>query len=164
MKIHFRHAFDCRPDQLWKILDDPAFDQRLERVSNVRRIQTFREDDGEVMRTVHECVSLHELPAYAARALGSKRLVYDQHNTLTRSTNEMRWGIVPRMLTDRIEAGGVTRIFEEGDKTIREVHGEIVVSVPLIGRRLEKLLKGKVETSYENAAGAMRQYLQENRA
>ncbi|MCO4745738.1 MAG: DUF2505 family protein [Proteobacteria bacterium] len=162
MKIHFRHAFDCEPEQLWALLANPDFERILEAKSNVRRVETSREVEGEIERSVHECTSLHELPSFATKVLGSRHLVYDQHSSLHRGRGELTWRIVPRVLTDRVDAGGVTRIFREDGRCIREVNGAVDVRVRLVGSKLEAILGRVVETSYANAAEAMRAYLLEH--
>jgi hypothetical protein len=108
---------------------------------------------------VLECTSLHELPGFARRVLGSSQLVYDQHSELNRTAGTLAWSVVPRVIADRVTASGQTRVFREGDQTIREVHGDIEVRVRLVGSQLENLLKRLVERSYQNAADTMRELL-----
>lgn len=159
MKIHFRHTFDCTPDELWAVLDNPEFDRLLEERSHVRRIEIFREEQGPVLKSTLECTSLHELPGFAQKVLGTRQLVYEQRGELDRSTGELKWTVVPRVIADRVTAGGSTRVFEEGGKTVREVHGDIEVRVRFVGGQLETLLQKMVERSYNNAAETMRELL-----
>lgn len=159
MKIHFRHTFECTPDELWAVLDDPDFDALLEERSQVRRVELSREEQGEVVRSVLECTSLHELPGFAKRVLGADTLVYEQHGELDRVAGTLRWKVVPRVIADRVAASGTTRVFAEGERTVREVHGDIGVRVRLVGGQLESLLQRLVERSYNNAAETMRELL-----
>lgn len=159
MKIHFRHHFDCTPADLWALLDDPEFDRLLEERSHVRRVELSREERGDVVHSVQECTSLHELPGFARKVLGASQLVYEQHSELDRATGTLSWSVVPRVIADRVTARGQTRVFQEGTHTIREVHGDIDVRVRFVGSQLEALLQKLVERSYNNAADTMRELL-----
>lgn len=159
MKIHFRHTFDCTPDELWAVLDDPEFDRLLEERSQVRRVELSREEQDGVLNSVIECTSLHELPRFARKVLGGKQLVYEQHGVLDRAAGTLQWRIVPRISGDRFDANGTTRVYQEGGKTVREVHGDISVRVRLVGSQIEALLKRLVERSYNNAADTMLELL-----
>ena len=105
-----------------------------------------------------------ELPAAVAKVTGTKKLIYEQENRLDRSTNTLHWQVFPAVVQDKVSAKGkmVMRAIPSGVE--RVVDGDITVKIPIVGRKIEKLILGSVAQSYEHAAVITKQWLDSNRS
>lgn len=161
MRFSMTHRFDCTPEQLWDIFESRRFDERLEEVSGVRReVLEEREEDGVIHKKLR-CISLKELPGMMKKALGTEHLEFEQTNRLDRSQNILEWDVVTPFLTDRVDAGGTTRVKADGKGCARTIDGEISIQLPLVGKKMEKKLADNLRESYEKAAEIAREMLAE---
>lgn len=159
MKLHVRHTFPCDPETFWKMYWDEEFDAMLQRGSNVQReILDQHEEGGVVVRRVR-FTPQRELPAPAAKVLGSSKLVYDQESRYDPATSQMTWRVIPTILPGKLDAHGtfVVRPIEGGCEQV--VEGEITVNVRFIGGQIEKAVVGEVEQSYQRTAEVAREWL-----
>jgi hypothetical protein len=102
-----------------------------------------------------------ELPAVAARALGTSTLSYEQENRLDAATSKLTWVVRIPMLGDRVKASGTTLIVASGAGSRRTVEGEVSISIPLIGGQIEKVIGGEFEKSMGRAVEIARGLIEE---
>lgn len=165
MKLSIRNTFACDPATLWHIFNEDAeFDRRLEAESGVIREVTEQREEGSRRIWKLRCTSKKELPGFMATALGSKHLTYDQVSTFDPERNTLHWEVVPTLLSDRVTAKGVTRVYDHGGECERVIEGEISVRVPLVGGRIEKKLLEEIEASYVRAAAIANDLIDERDA
>ncbi len=161
MRSKLEQAFDCTPEVLWDLFDDPAFERRLVEVTKVTRdVVELREEDGVRYRKLR-CIPDRELPLFARKAMGVDKLSYDQESWLDRSKNEMRWSVSPAVLPGKVTVKGTTRIRKRGAGCVRVIDGNFDVRLPIVGRKMEELLIRNLEESYERAASLVREILAE---
>ncbi|TXD37215.1 DUF2505 family protein [Lujinxingia vulgaris] len=161
MKFTMTHRFDCPAELLWDIFDDPEFDRRLEEATGVRREVLDSATEGAVETKRLRCVSLKEMPAVMSKALGTESFEFEQTNALDRQKGEMVWKVKPAVLADRIDAQGVTKVAPEGSSCVRTIEGEIVIRIPLVGKKMEGKLTENIKSSYEEAARIAREMVKE---
>ena len=152
MKLHIENVFDATPQELWDLFNSKEFEDRLEETSGVRMTTLEENIEGDVEERRIECKSKKELPGFMAKVLGAKHLTYTQINKLDRSKDKLWWQVIPMAMSDKVTAEGTTVVTAEGDQSRRVVSGEISVRIPLIGGRIEKVILGEVEASYQRAA------------
>ncbi len=163
MKFAMTHHFDCTPEELWEIFESREFDVRLEEETAVRRevLEESTDDNGVVNKKLR-CISLKEMPGVMKKAIGSDHLEFEQTNELDLKESILKWEVVTPFLTDRVEAGGTTRVDEaEGGGCTRNIQGEINIKLPLVGKKMEKKLSENLSESYEKAAGIARAMIAE---
>lgn len=151
MKLHVESVFPCEPGQVWDIFNDPEFEKRLEDQSGVayNTLETSHEGGIEFRRL--ECVGKKELPKVLSKALGAKHFSYIQENRLDRAKNELRWKVIPAVMSDKITAEGITTVVQMADGSHRIVNGDITVDIPFVGGTIEKAIVKEVQGSFERA-------------
>lgn len=162
MKLKMINEFSCSPELLWEIFEDPEFDRRLEAETGVRR-EVIEEQEGEdgVLYKKLRCISLKDLPAMMQKALGTEHLEFVQENRLDLKKSELKWSVVTPFLTDRVDAGGTTRVEKTDTGSRRIVDGEILIRLPVVGKKMEAKLGGNIQESYEKAAEIARKMVAE---
>jgi hypothetical protein len=73
----------------------------------------------------------------------------------------MEWQVFPTVATDKVTSKGLMTMREIANGVERTVSGDVTVRVPIIGKRIEKLVLNSVVTSYEHAADITRKWLSE---
>jgi hypothetical protein len=130
----------------WELFESQPFRDRLSAETGLiaELLSTTQEGTTEVRTFRYE--SGTDLPAVAAKALGTKRLAYTQTNRLDLAASRLEWRIeLP--LGDRVRVSGVTTMEPSGSGSLRKVDGTIEVKLPLIGGRVEKLVVEQFEKS-----------------
>jgi len=70
------------------------------------------------------------------------------------------WKVIPINVSDRVKAAGTFSLKPlNGGRCQRVVTGEVKVSVPLVGGRIEKGIAADLEKSYEATAEFARRWL-----
>lgn len=161
MRFELKHTFDCTPEELWAITDDPSFEARVAEVSDAtREIVELREDDGVRYKKVRITVN-RDLPPPMRKAIGADHISYDQKTTRKLDSNRLEWSISPMVLQGRFKGEGTTRVRAIGNSCERVIAGELTIRVPIIGPKMEKKLVDDVSASYDRAAGVIREMLAE---
>src|SRR5690625_4841246 len=152
MKLKMVNEFACEPRLLWEIFDDPEFERRLEEETGVRREGLEVREEGGISIKRLRCISLKEMPAMMKKALGVEQFEFEQENRFDAAAGLLTWTITTPFLTDRVEAGGTTRVKETAGGCLRTIEGKIEIRLPIVGKQMEKRLAQNVEESYQKAA------------
>ncbi len=152
MRFSMTHHFKCAPDDLWDVFAEPEFDRRLREETGVEReLLEAKYEDGVQFERIRS-VSNRELPAVMKTALGIERFEFEQQNRLDRSENILNWTVSTPFLSDRVDAGGTTRVEATDTGCTRIIDGQVDIRLPLVGRKMERKLLGNIRESYEKAA------------
>jgi len=101
----------------------------------------------------YRVVPHEELPPIAAKALGAPRFTYVQTDLLDDQAMLLTWSIKPDKMGDRIQASGRIKLTDKPDGSCeRTLFTEISVAIPLIGRKIEKMVIDTLSSSHERAA------------
>ena len=149
MKLHVRHTFPCSMPTFWKMFWDEDFDRMLMEAAGVSRTTVWDRTEGDRRLWRMRFVPNQELPALVAKAVGTKKLVYEQDNNLHEASGVMDWEVFPAVVPDKVTSKGVMRVTESSRGVERLVEGQIDVRIPLVGSRIEKAIHKSVMSSYE---------------
>jgi hypothetical protein len=90
---------------------------------------------------------------------------YTEIDDMDWGTNVMRIQIETAMFKDRFQMHGdyIVSPLDGGKRTRREFKGEVKVSVPLIGGRIEKFMMEQLRDSYDLAARTTRRWIEKGK-
>jgi hypothetical protein len=140
---------------------EEAFDARLTELPNVaeRTVTTFdRRPDGSIHRIVRYRFG-GSLPAPVLRAIGGSTVSWDEEGTFDPERNEWRYEIHPHVMKGRFRCNGRYAFVPEGDETKRVVEADVRVSIPLVGRRVEKVITDGMKDTLEAEARLLNEYV-----
>ena len=159
VKLSVRHIFNCSMETFWAMFWDPDDGNRLEEETGVHREMLWLREEGPLKIYRMRFTPDSDLPGPVAKFAGTKKLVYEQENRLNTETHVLEWQVFPTVARDKITAKGTMTMRDVPNGVERLVEGDVKVRVPIIGRRIEKLVLNSVVTSYEHAAGITHKWL-----
>lgn len=157
MKLYVASDLSFDPVTAWEIFESDEFGQRLEQATDLVCTVLSESTDGPLKKRKLKYVSKRELPTMVGKALGSKNLTYEQHNTFDPAKSELRWEVFLPVMQDRVTVNGVTTIKEAPGGSRRVVDGTIEVRVRLVGGQIEKAVVAEFERSMQRAVDLARQ-------
>lgn len=164
MKLTVRHTFPCTVAEFWEMFWEPAFDERMQAGTAVRRELLGDREEGQTRIQRFRFIPEKTLPGPIAKIAGTDRITYEQENRFDRAAHVLRWKVIPAILADKVTAQGEFTVRAVPEGCERLVDGVIEVRVPFVGGRIEQAILGDVAQAYEAAAQATRDYLQERRS
>ena len=163
MRMDVRHELPAAVDVAWKALHSEAYvrAQREETGTAGEVVSDEVQPDGTRLRRTRVTLG-RDLPAAAANLLGSKRLAYTLEEEVDSANHRVKWRVIVDRVSNKVKAAGVFSLEPISDSTCRRVvAGEIKVSVPLVGGRIEKGIAAELTKSYEATAVFARKWLSE---
>ncbi len=157
-EILIEDRFNCSPKDLYALLTDNAFDDELMKALNVGKelISSDKKAIGPEYKI--RLTSAEEIPAIAKKFVGD-HLSYVE----TRCWNDAKcantWVILPEVKGATVEAKGTTDIVADGDGCIRRTKGSITVKLPLIGGKIEEMVKKSICDTFSKNADYCRKHL-----
>ena len=161
VKLNVQHIFNCSMDTYWSMFWNPEYSARIEKETGVQREMLWMKEEGIIKTYRMKFTPEAELPRAVAKFTGTKKLIYEQENRLNTETHVMEWQVFPTVATDKVTSKGLMTMREIANGVERTVSGDVTVRVPIIGKRIEKLVLNSVVTSYEHAADITRKWLSE---
>jgi hypothetical protein len=160
MRFHAEHRFSGSVDAVVSLLVDPAFHRQLE-LPDLKLLAVVDSDThGEHSHVRLRYDFVGHLDPIARRLLGDRRLTWIQDLRLDRSSGVGRLSFEAEADPERLHgAADVTLEPVEGGGTVRRLDGELVVAVPLIGRRAEGRILPGVLRRLDIEAGALAERL-----
>lgn len=163
MKLNVRYAYPCSPERYWEMYWDDAFDAKLQEGSTVQRDVLEETDENGVLTRKLRFTPDTELPSVAAKAIGTKKLVYDQLNVWTRADSLMSWEVLPTFLSaDKFTAKGTFKVVGTPTGCELQIDGDIAVKIRFIGGTIEKQIVAQIDDAYARMHGASLKWLDEN--
>ena len=165
MDIEVTHSFPCSGPALWVALRDPAFQEALAEAAAIdRELLEDRPIPGGREQRVR-VTARGTLPPVAAKAVGTDRLSWIQRIRSRDAALHLDWQITPNVIPDRVRAEGSVRVTDlGGGRCERLISGVVEVSIPVIGRRIERQIQADLERSYQRAYELLSQWIREGRA
>ncbi len=160
--LHFRHEFKCGTEDLWRVLYDPEFDERLTSESGVTRVTTEDETRDGIRYMKRDIITDKEVPGPLRKAAGMDYLKYIQVSELDLENGELKWEVMPHSpkIAKRVHIVGYTRVYETDEGSEREVTGTIKITIPLVGGTMERLIASGVVESYDESAQIARDIIE----
>lgn len=151
MKFHLEHPLPKDATSAWKIITSTEFaTQSYAQSGTKREVISIEERNGLEYSSLRITLE-EELPAIAAKTIGSNRLSWIQNQIMDNSKQHMRWKIsIPGK--DFLQAEGVFYLQITPTGCTRVVDGDVTVKIPLMGRKIEEHICKKLQDSYEKSA------------
>jgi hypothetical protein len=166
MNFNFSHEFDVDVPTYWKIFLSPEFNQDM--FLNDLRMREYKvvehTDDGKKMHRVQTLEPTTPIPGFLQSII--KQTGYTEIDDLDYATNVMRVKIETQMFRDKFSMWGdyVVTPIDGGKRCRREFKGEVKVSVPLVGGKIEKYMMEQLRDSYDLAARCTRRWIEKYKA
>lgn len=166
MNFNFAHDFDIDVANYWKIFLSPEFNQDM--FMNELRMREYKvlemRDDGTRMHRVQTLEPNTPIPSFLQSIV--KSTGYTETDDLEWSRNVMRVKIDTVMFKDRFSMWGdyIVSPLDGGKRCRREFKGEVKVSIPLIGGKVEKYMMEQIRDSYDIAARCTRKWIEKRKA
>jgi hypothetical protein len=141
---------------------------------NVRSIQvkSRREEDG-LVHSVNEWHGGGEIPVAARAVISEDMLSWTEYNTWNEDKFIVEWQIKTHVYSEAVHCMGKNRFLTDGDTTIVESRGELIIDpkqikgVPLFLVRsvvhlVQDFLGKKIEPNLLQMSEGVRQYLEKN--
>ena len=159
MQFSFSHEFDTTPEGFWAVFWDEAYNTELYRALAIKeRVVVKDSEENGVRRRSQRLEPSVPVPGWAASVL--KDLSYTEHDVFHRDRSSMDVTVEPVMGKERFQLGGVFSVTPAGPgRCRREFRGEVKISVPLLGGKIEKLMVDQLRDAYDNAARVTRDFL-----
>ncbi|MFT4975693.1 MAG: hypothetical protein ACI8S6_001580 [Myxococcota bacterium] len=164
MKMDVRHELPAGIDVAWRELHTEAYiaAQREETGAEGEILSEETLPDGRQLRRTRVTLG-RDLPSVAANLLGAPRLSYILEERTDDAKRQVEWKVIVDRISNKVKAEGSFGLVPLTETTCqRVVSGEIKVSVPLVGGRIEKGIGAELTKSYETTAEFARKWLAEN--
>ena len=154
MKFEVEHRFTgLTIAEYEKLYWDEAFNEALCKSVKLERTLVKLDDDGKKLHREVKVSPDRELPAPAAKVIGSSKIEYVEHADYTWGSYRGTWRTVSGIMADKIKSSGTFSYRQEGNAVVRRVDGNVDVSVNfLINKVIETGIIADVEKSYAQAA------------
>lgn len=114
--------------------------------------------NGKIHRVVKVAPD-REIPAPAAKILGSAKIEYTETVDYVFGSGKGQWSTVSSVLTDKVDSRGTVQLSESYGQVVRVIEGDVTVKMMIVGSTVEKFIISDVEKSYDKAAEFTRQWL-----
>ena len=143
MRISHEVRYDAGVEDVYAMLTDPAFRERASRAQGATSVDVAV-DGGEVGITM--VTPNTDIPAFARKFAGDSVTVV-QAESWSDDAYECDFSLSPHGLPARIT--GTRTLVEDGDGTLDTFAGEAHAKVPLVGGKLEGLLRDKLTQGWD---------------
>ncbi|HVB06062.1 MAG TPA: DUF2505 family protein [Acidimicrobiales bacterium] len=155
MRFAFEHRFPAGPTQVLGAMIDPDFYRTLALPDLSLPEVVSARDDGERGSLALRYTFTGHLDPIAAALLGGGELLWLQEVTVDRPRGRASLQVSLERQPERLHAEGGFRLEETADGALRRLEGDLVVGVPLVGPRAERLILGGFSTRLDLEAAAL---------
>ena len=164
MNFSFVHEFDIDPAGYWKIFLSPEFNKDMFGELKMKEYKVVKqEDDGKHFHRVQTLEPSTPIPGFLQSVV--KSTGYTEIDDLDWASGTMHVKIETQMFKDRFKMAGdyIVSPLDGGKRARREFKGEVKVTVPLIGGRIEKYMMEQLRDSYDIAARVTRRWIEKQK-
>lgn len=164
-KMKIKHEWDVAQEVIYEHLFDDELSNRVDEAlesANRRLLSKEEKDGGKIVQRYEVKANPDEIPRAAKKALPTEAFEWVEESVWDPDAKRFDWKIITQVMTDKIDCAG-TVIYESlgPSKTRRVVEGQIDIKIPIVGRVAEKVILGRVETSFEDSGKAEGEYFDE---
>jgi len=162
MNFNFAHDFDIDVANYWKIFLSPEFNKDMFGELKMKEYKVLKqEDDGKKFHREQLAEPSTPVPGFLQSIV--KSTGYTEIDDLDWATNTMDINIETQMFKDRFKMSGkyIVTPLDGGKRCRREFKGEVKVSVPLLGGKIEKFMMEQLRDSYDVAARVTRRWIED---
>jgi hypothetical protein len=159
MNFSFTHEFDVAPQGFWDLFFSPPYEEELYKRLKMRtRTVLEHKDDGATIRRTQRMEPQLAVPSWATSVI--KDTGYTEYDVMHKATSKMEVRIEPAMMKERFHMHSTFTVTPLGTgRCRREFAGEIKISVPLLGGKIEKLMIEQLREAYDTAAQVTREWI-----
>jgi uncharacterized protein YndB with AHSA1/START domain len=161
MRFELRHQLPGARERVWEILFSDEYRRAVTEWSKIDRKCTSSWEEGGRKHRRMEVTSQREIPAPIAKVIGSSHLSYEMIEAHDDENFTIHWKVIPSRLADRVRAEGKYSLIDGSvpETCVRHIVGEVVVSIPIVGSQIEKIISKELESSYERGTQFARDWL-----
>lgn len=145
MRFSNRYPIQHSAEQVWALISDPYFSKESYELANADYDILSESIQGQ-KRLIQARIRFRApLPAIAKKLLGREHLSYIQNLELDPQQKKGSWTIKVEGAGSKVQANGHYQILPSGEHSFREFAGEVRVSIPFVGGKIEKEIAKKLE-------------------
>ncbi|MHB8465005.1 MAG: DUF2505 family protein [Acidimicrobiales bacterium] len=147
MRFRIEQRFGRSVVEVEDTLCDPGFIGAMAQLPKLGRPQLLdHEDTGDIVRMRVRYAFVGELSSAVRRVVDPERLTWVQEQTTDRRTHLSRFTILPDHYSALLRCTGRFAVTPDGDHAaLRTADGQIEVSVPLVGGKVERAIVSGLE-------------------
>lgn len=147
MRFRIEQRFGVPIDRVEAALCDPRFMERMAALPKVGRPQLLdQEVDGDVIHRRVRYAFSGDLSAAVRRVVDPARLTWVEESTIDRRSHVTTFRILPDNYAALLRCDGSFRLSAcEDHGTLRTAEGQVVVTVPLVGGKVERAIVSGLE-------------------
>jgi hypothetical protein len=154
--VDFRieHTFDADPDTVAKVMLDEDYQASLDGLGPLSERKVLEQKsltNGTVQRRVR-CVLDIDVSGAARKFIGDSDPAWIEHAIWHPGEMRWDWTIEPLAAQDLLKAAGQIELAPRDEGTLRTVLGEVKVSVPLVGGKVEGWIVDGLGRAYDEEA------------
>ena len=151
MRFSNRYPIQHSAEQVWALISDPDFSKESYDQANAD-YEILSENIQGQKRLIQARIRFRDpLPRIAKKLLRREHLSYIQSLELDPQLKKGSWTIKVEGAGNKVQANGYYQILPSGEHSFREFAGEVRVSIPFVGRRIEKEIAKKLEAGQKKS-------------
>jgi hypothetical protein len=159
---HFKlvHEQNCNPEKFWEVFFDDAYNKAIyKHVGTKERQFLDLQDHGDTKTWVLRVFPERDLPDFVKKLVKGD-LGYIEHAVMHKSKNRIESRIEPTLFKDKTRINSVYTVESIGpNKVRRTMEGDVDVSFPLIGKKVESVIVADLEKAYQAIADFTNEWL-----
>ncbi len=160
IEVDFEQTFRGTRDKFWQILFHPKYPEALRGKVGVKEFELIElTDHGDRIVRVIRSIPERDLPA-AIRKITGANLIYTEHATLYKAEHRHEYQVILEKLSKRADIRG-QYILEDVEPGVikRRLRATISISLPLIGKKVEKAVAEDLQKTLTITAGVIQEWL-----
>ena len=159
MNFSFVHEFDIDPQGFWELFFSAPYEEDLYKRLKMRtRTVLLHQDEGAIIRRTQRMEPQLNIPSWATSVV--KDTGYTEYDVMHKATSRMEVRIEPALMKERFQMNCSFIVTPLGPgRCRREFAGEVKISVPLLGGKIEKLMIEQLREAYDTAAQVTREWI-----
>lgn len=150
MKFAHKHNIPAPAQQAWEMTSNPDFiTASYQKANATYKLLSTEQKDGKTFNKILVTVN-ESLPSFASKFIGASNLSYEQHETVNHEQMRNEWEIIVPKISSKVKATGSFSIADKGTSCERVVEGEVKVSIPFVGGKIESVIAKQLGKSQED--------------
>jgi hypothetical protein len=159
---HFKlvHDQNCGPEKFWEVFFDEAYNRAIYKHVGTKERQFLEmHDHGDTKTWVLRVFPERDLPDFVKKIIKGD-LGYIEHATMYKARNRIESRIEPTLFKDKTKINAVYTIESIAPNKVRRTfEGDVDVSFPLVGKKVEGVIVADLEKAYQNIADFTNEWL-----
>ena len=161
MDFEISHSFAHDVDEVAAAILDEGYQQSLSDIESLKAREVLSQEEGRggtVLRRVRCVLDIH-ITGAAKSFIGSGEPAWVEESIWYPDRSQWEWVVKPEVAENLLKAQGYISLKGDAGKTERIVHGDVKVSVPLYGGKVEGWIVDGLEHAYAEEAERLQAWL-----